>query len=162
MVHIVHSPSLRDARRSFPRHVQGKKGWSIQRKLSYHLLHVTRGRTYNQTNPHWNFPMTSISVLYSTLFTHHAPSDRSSSSTTERQTQLTLSPIMSRMSKAQKLMLDATRTPVEPTPLMKLVRLPIIDSVSRLKNGDGSVVLSRSVKSLEMRYYPKNSSNGVK
>ena len=71
-------------------------------------------------------------------------------------------PNMSRMSKAQKLMLDATRTPVEPTPLMKLVRLPIIDSVSRLKNGDGSVALSSDVKSLEMRYYPKHSSNGVK
>jgi len=110
------------------------------------------------TITHWNFPTTIAHSIY--LYNPNQP-NQSSIYTQPRQHADGLH-TMSRMSKAQKLMLDATRAPVEPTPLMKLVRLPIIDSVSRLKNGDGSVVLSSDVKSLEMRYYPKHSSNGVK
>lgn len=110
------------------------------------------------TITHWNFPTTIAHSIYL-----YNPNQRNQSSIYNQPRQHAGGfHTMSRMSKAQKLMLDATRTPVEPTPLMKLVRLPIIDSVSRLKNGDGSVVLSSDVKSLEMRYYPKHSSNGVK
>jgi hypothetical protein len=69
---------------------------------------------------------------------------------------------MSRAVKARQTLAAATRTPVELTPLRKMIRLPVVDAMPHLTSGPAAIRLPLDVVSLEYRYHPKHTSIGSK